>query len=101
MSKPFLTGKALKYAERLALLSDEEAERFSRFTWKKEERIVRAFGVDADDPEWIFYTLPDGCLDLLDLVVGDRQRASIHDTMRRSAKLFSGPIYATMPGYYL
>lgn len=101
MSKPFLHGKAFKYAERLALLTDEEVEGFRQLTRKKEERIVKAFGVDTDDPEWLFYTLPEGCLEMIELVTGDRTRALIHDTMRRSAQLFSGPIYATMPGYYL
>lgn len=101
MSENYYTPNVLKHLNRLSKLSDAEVERFRAFTRRKEERIVQRAGIDTSDPEWIFHSLPNDVLESLELVTGDRTRALIADTMRRSAKMFGGPIYATMKGYYL
>ena|SRR5579859_4686070 len=101
MNENYYTPKVLKYIDRLSKLSEEEVERFRLFTRRKEERIVQRAGIDTSDPEWILYSLPEDVLLSLEFVTGDRMRALIADTMRRSAKKFGGPIYATMKGYYL
>lgn len=101
MNENYYTPKVLKYLDRLSKLSEAEVARFRAFTRRKEERIVQRAGIDTSDPEWIFYSLPDDVLESLEFVTGDRQRALIADTMRRSAKMFGGPVHATMKGYYL
>lgn len=101
MNENYYTPNVLKHLNRICKLSDAEVDRFRAFTRHKEERIVQRAVIDTSDPRWIFYSLPDDVLESLEFVTGDRQRALIADTMRRSAKMFGGPIYATMKGYYL
>lgn len=97
----YYTPRVLKYIERLNKLSDDEIDRFRDFTRRKEERIVKRAGVDVNDPDWIFYSLPKDVLLSLEIVTGDRRRALIAVAVQKASKMFSGPVYSTMKGYYL